>query len=118
FITSYYGYRFTVYGYEHHDGIDISGRVGTPIVATADGTVVFAGWNGLYGRTVVIDHGYGWSTLYGHCAKLAVELGDRVKRGEVIGFIGSTGKSTGPHVHFEVRVNGRTVNPRYYLGGN
>lgn len=118
FVSSGFGYRFTVFGWGHHDGIDISGRVGTPIVATADGTVTFAGWREGYGRTVIIDHGYGWSTVYAHCTKLAVELGDRVKRGEVIGFIGSTGRSTGPHLHYEVRVNGRVVNPRYYLGGN
>jgi murein DD-endopeptidase MepM/ murein hydrolase activator NlpD len=118
YITSRFGYRQTVFGYEHHDGFDIANRLGTPIAVTADGTVTFAGWGGLYGNMVIVEHGYGWSTVYAHCSKLLVGLGDRVKRGEVVALMGSTGKSTGPHVHYEVRVNGRTVNPRYYLLGD
>jgi murein DD-endopeptidase MepM/ murein hydrolase activator NlpD len=66
----------------------------------------------------MIEHAFGWTTVYGHCSKVAVSVGDRVKRGEVVGFIGSTGKSTGPHVHYEVRIGGKTVNPYYYLGGS
>lgn len=115
YISSRYGYRHTMYGSDQHGGYDIAGRNGTPIVATADGTVVFAGWAGSYGNMVEIEHAYGWTTVYGHCSKLAVRAGDRVKAGEVVGFVGSTGKSTGPHVHYEVRVNGRAVNPYYYL---
>lgn len=118
YVTSRYGYRYTVFGYEFHDGFDIASRIGTPIVATADGTVTFAGWDGLFGNSVIIEHGSGWVTRYAHCAKLAVQLGDRVERGEVIAFIGSTGKSTGPHVHYDVRYNERSVNPYYYLSGN
>ncbi len=117
FVTSLFGYRHTIFGYEHHDGFDISNRIGTPIAATANGTVVFAGWGGLYGNMIIVEHGYGWKTAYAHCSKLLVSVGDRVKRGEIIAFMGSTGKSTGPHVHYEVRVNGRAVNPRHYLGG-
>ncbi len=118
YVSSGYGYRRTIFGGDHHAGYDIAARVGTPIVATADGTVIFAGWSGSYGNMVEIEHGYGWTTLYGHMSKMAVSLGDRVKRGEIIGFIGSTGRSTGPHVHYEVRLNGRTENPRYYLWSN
>ncbi len=117
YISSRFGYRHTMYGSDQHGGYDIAGRYGSPIVATADGTVVFAGWGGSYGNMVLIEHAYGWSTVYGHCSKLAVSVGDRVKRGEVVGFLGSTGRSTGPHVHYEVRIDGRAVNPRYYLGG-
>jgi septal ring factor EnvC (AmiA/AmiB activator) len=119
YVTSTYGYRRHPYGgsSEHHEGYDIAGRYGSPIVATADGTVVYAGWMGNYGNVVEIEHSYGWSTVYGHCSKLAVKVGDRVKRGQVVAFIGSTGRSTGPHVHYEVRIGGRTVNPRYYLWG-
>jgi len=118
YISSRFGYRNTMYGGDFHTGYDIAGRYGSPILATADGTVVFAGWAGTYGNMVEVEHAYGWSTVYGHCVKLAVKVGDRVKRGQVVGFIGSTGKSTGPHVHYEVRINGRAVNPRYYLPGS
>lgn len=119
YISSRFGYRNTPrFGVDQHGGYDIAGRYGSPILATGDGTVVFAGWAGSYGNMVLIQHAYGWSTVYGHCAKLAVSLGDRVKRGEVVGFMGSTGKSTGPHVHYEVRINGQAVNPRYYLSGS
>lgn len=117
YISSGYGYRRTIFGAGQHGGFDIAALYGVPVVATADGTVIYAGWDGSYGNMVEIEHSYGWSTIYGHCSKLVVDVGDRVKRGEVVGFVGSTGKSTGPHVHYEVRVNGRTVNPRYYLRG-
>lgn len=118
YISSRFGYRNTMFGVDSHTGYDIAGRYGLPITATADGTVIFAGWAGTYGNMVQIEHLYGWSTIYGHCSKLTVKLGDRVKRGEVIGFMGSTGKSTGPHVHYEIRINGQAVNPRYYLSGS
>ena len=117
YVSSGFGYRYSAFGYEMHGAYDIANLVGTPIVATADGTVTFSGWSGGYGNTVVVEHGYGWSTVYAHCSKLLVGLGDRVKRGEVIALMGSTGRSTGPHLHYEVRVNGRPVNPRPYLPG-
>jgi len=116
YISSRYGWRYGAYGSDQHGGYDIAGRYGSPIVATGNGTVVYAGWDGSYGNMVMIEHAFGWTTVYGHCSKVAVSVGDRVKRGEVVGFIGSTGKSTGPHVHYEVRIGGKTVNPYYYLG--
>jgi len=110
-ITSGYGYR----GREFHSGIDIDGSYGEAIVAAEDGRVVDAGWNGGYGRTIVIDHGGGLKTLYAHCSSILVDVGDRVERGEVIGRVGSSGRSTGSHLHFEVILNGSTVNPLSFL---
>ena len=98
-----------------HNGIDIDGPYGVTIVASEDGTVILAGDKGGYGRTVMIDHGGGMVTLYAHMQAFSVSLGDRVSRSEKIGEIGSTGLSTGPHVHFEVRINGNPVNPMAYL---
>ena len=86
-----------------------------PIVATADGVVTSAGWNGGYGLFVEVDHGYGISTAYGHSSELAVHVGQKVKKGEVIAYMGSTGYSTGPHVHYEVRISGQQVNPADFL---
>lgn len=100
-----------------HRGIDIAAPVGTPVYATADGTVVFAGERGGYGLTVVIDHGYGMQTLYAHNSRLFVKAGDAVRRGQQIAAMGSSGLSTGPHVHYEVLVNGEAVNPRQFLPG-
>ena len=95
-----------------HAGIDLSGPAGTPIYATADGTVSDAGWNsGGYGNLIKIDHGRGIETRYGHLSKIGVFPGQRVKRGDVIGRMGSTGRSTGNHLHYEVRIEGRAVNP-------
>ncbi len=95
-----------------HSGIDLSGPVGTPIYATADGTVTTAEWNsGGYGRLVKIDHGRGIETRYGHLSVMSVRPGERVTRGQVIGRMGSTGRSTGSHLHYEVRIDGRAVNP-------
>ena len=113
-ITSGFGYRrHPITGvYKLHTGIDISARTGTPIRAAADGVVIMSGWQGAYGYTIVIDHGGGVSTLYGHCSKLYKSSGASVKRGEVIASVGSTGYSTGSHLHFEKRVNGSPVNPR------
>lgn len=113
-VTSPYGLRWE--GTDFHPGIDIANDEGTAIVATADGTVDFAGWNsGGYGNMVDIDHGNGIMTRYGHASQVAVTAGQRVKRGQLIAYMGSTGFSTGPHVHYEVHVNGNRVNPSSYL---
>jgi murein DD-endopeptidase MepM/ murein hydrolase activator NlpD len=95
----------------HHSGIDISTPKGQPVYATATGTVESASWNGDYGKMVVIDHGFGLKTRYGHLDGYAVEAGDRVERLQVIGYVGSTGRATGPHLHYELLVNGRVRNP-------
>ena len=113
YVSSPYGLRFD--GTEFHQGIDIAADMGAPIVATADGIVTAAGWNGGYGNMVDVDHGGGIVTRYGHAAALAVTVGQQVRRGEVIAYVGSTGRSTGPHVHYEVRVDGQPVNPAGYL---
>jgi len=96
---------------DFHPGIDISADKGTPIHATADGTVESASYSGAYGNLVVLDHGFGISTRYGHMSRFAVKAGDHVKRGDVIGYIGQTGRANGPHVHYEVWLNGRMLNP-------
>ena len=113
YVSSPYGLRFN--GTEFHQGIDIAADTGTPIVATADGVVTAAGWNGGYGNMVDVDHGGGIVTRYGHASAVAVTVGQQVRRGEVIAYVGSTGRSTGPHVHYEVRVDGQPVNPAGYL---
>ena len=94
-----------------HTGIDISAAYGVSILAANKGTVIFAGWQSGYGNTVIIDHGGGISTLYGHASRLLVKVGDHVDVGDTIAKFGTTGYSTGPHLHFEVRKNGSTVNP-------
>lgn len=101
--------------YSPHEGIDQTAPRGTRFVATADGVVSFAGWKPGYGNTVEIDHGFGVTTLYAHASKLLVSPGKRVQRDEVIGQIGCTGTCTGPHVHYEVRVDGRPVNPMAHV---
>lgn len=98
-----------------HKGLDISNRVGTPIRAPADGKVTFSGYDGAYGICVTIDHGNGIITRYAHLHKAAVKPGDEVLRGEVVGALGNTGRSTGPHLHYEVHVNGIPVNPMRYI---
>lgn len=117
-ITSPFGYRVhPILGVRKlHTGIDIRGSTGQPIIAAADGEVILAQTYGGYGRTVVIDHGGGMSTLYAHQSQLAVSVGETVSRGEVIGYVGCSGSCTGPHVHFEVRLNGVPVDPMQYLG--
>ena len=113
-ISSPYGLRWG--GSDFHPGMDIANDMGTPIVATADGTVEYAGWNsGGYGNMVDINHGNGIMTRYGHASQVVVSTGQSVKRGQVIAYMGSTGFSTGPHVHYEVHVNGQRVNPISYL---
>ena len=89
-----------------------------PIAAAAAGVVIYAGWLGGYGNLVVLDHGGGIATAYGHQSSLAVGGGQQVAQGQTIGYVGNTGNSTGPHLHFETRVNGTAVNPRQYLSGS
>jgi murein DD-endopeptidase MepM/ murein hydrolase activator NlpD len=102
-------------GHEFHRGLDIANKVGTPVVATADGTVTIASWQGGYGRLVIIDHGRGFRTYYAHNSKLSVKVGDRVRRGQVIAEMGTSGHSTGYHLHYEVWQNGRVVNPLKFV---
>jgi len=110
-LTSTFGPRWG----SMHEGIDIAAPAGTSIVAAASGTVILAGWLGGYGNLVVIDHGGGLSTAYAHQSSIAVGVGQAVSQGQVIGYVGSTGHSTGNHLHFEVRVNGAAVDPLGYL---
>ncbi len=116
-ITSPFGYRMhPIRGrYIFHSGIDIGVASGTPIKCSANGTVIMSTWYGGYGNCIIVDHGGGWSTLYGHCSALYVSKGKTVLQGTVIGAVGSTGMSTGPHLHFEVRYNGSPVDPRSRL---
>ena len=116
-ITSRYGYRLSPFGYgrQIHTGIDIGTKRGTPIYATADGTVKFSGYQSGYGYVIHVYHGYGYTTVYAHMSKLGARCGQSVKKGDVIGYVGSSGRSTGPHLHYEVRVNGKTVNPWPYM---
>jgi murein DD-endopeptidase MepM/ murein hydrolase activator NlpD len=110
-VTSEFGPRWGT----EHEGIDIGAASGAPVRAAADGVVRRASWYGGYGNAVIIDHGDGVQTLYGHNSSLDVQPGQRVSAGEVIAKVGSTGDSTGPHLHFEVEVDGRKVDPRPWL---
>jgi murein DD-endopeptidase MepM/ murein hydrolase activator NlpD len=116
-VTSRFGYRRDPFTgmVKHHDGLDISSRLGTTIVAPADGVVTFAGTKPGYGKVIVIDHGYGISTRYGHNSRFYVSHGDIVKRGMPIAAVGNTGRSTGPHSHYEVRINGLSVDPEKFI---
>ena len=116
-VTSRFGYRKSPFTgrREFHKAYDVAARPGTPILATADGIVTFAGKKGLYGNVIIIDHGHGMVTRYGHCAKLLKKRGEKVGRWETIALLGNTGRSTGPHVHYEVRLNGIPVNPEKYI---
>ena len=114
--ASGYGMRIDpVYRTPHfHSGMDFSAKTGTDIYATGNGKVTYAAWKQGYGNCVIIDHGYGFQTLYGHMSKFKVRVGQKVTRGQVIGLVGNTGKSTGPHLHYEVIVRGRYDNPAKY----
>jgi murein DD-endopeptidase MepM/ murein hydrolase activator NlpD len=118
-ITSEFGERTSPYTGEVgtlHQGVDIANKPGTPVVATAGGVVLHAGWtSGGYGKMVLISHGYGYATLYGHFSRLKVSPGQRVRQGDVIGYMGSTGNATGPHCHYEVRLYGVPVSPRAFM---
>lgn len=110
-FTSGFGPRWGT----NHNGVDLAVPTGTKVMATADGQVVQAGWNGGYGISVYIDHGNGVVSRYGHMSEAKVSVGQKVSQGEVIGLSGSTGDSTGPHVHFELRINGNPVDPTGYV---
>jgi murein DD-endopeptidase MepM/ murein hydrolase activator NlpD len=116
-LTSPFGIRMDPFIHEAamHTGLDFRGEIGEPIHATAAGTIAIAGWTGGYGKMVEIDHGNGLATRYGHLSEIDVSVGDKVRIGQVIGKLGSTGRSTGPHLHYETRVNGEAVNPQKFL---
>jgi murein DD-endopeptidase MepM/ murein hydrolase activator NlpD len=116
-LTSHFGVRLSPFSglEESHKGMDIAGPVGTPIQATADGTVQMVGWSGGYGKVIVLDHGPDYSTRYGHNHQVMVKHGDRVKRNQIIALMGATGNATGPHCHYEVWFRGHAVNPRKFV---
>jgi murein DD-endopeptidase MepM/ murein hydrolase activator NlpD len=116
-LSSAFGYRESPFTgeKEFHQGIDVSTRTGAPIMASADGVVLFTGWDRGYGRVVVIKHGQGFETKYAHLKKSVVKRGQHVKRGETIGLVGASGRTTGPHLHYEVHLNGVPVNPIRYV---
>ena len=104
-------------GFEYHEGQDIDAVYGTPVMVAASGTVTIAGRERGYGNVIYVDHGAGLSTRYGHLSQIDVKIGQSVTRGQTIGLVGSTGRSTGPHLHYEVRINNQPVDPRQYLPG-
>lgn len=116
-LTSQFGYRITSFSTRRtfHEGIDIGSPYGSGVYSTADGIIIYAGYRVGYGNLVVVDHGYGYTTRYGHNSILTVEEGDFVKKGDVIAKIGSSGRSTGPHTHYEVLINGMPVDPTPFL---
>jgi|CXWL01.1.fsa_nt_gi murein DD-endopeptidase MepM/ murein hydrolase activator NlpD len=117
-INNEFGFRRNPFGgraYEFHPGMDIDGERGDLVVAPANGTIIAAGYKGGYGNMVEIDHGNGLTTRYGHMSKIEAATGDTISRGQLIGYVGSTGRSTGPHLHYELRLNDRPINPRHFL---
>lgn len=117
-VSSWFGHRrdpFTGDGGQHY-ALDISTDKGRPVIATADGVIESAEWNGNYGNLLVIDHGFGIKTRYGHLAGFAAKAGNRVHRGDLVGYVGATGRATGPHLHFEILANGQLIDPFGYLG--
>ena len=118
-ISSGFGYRVSPFTGRRvfHEGLDIATKYNTPVKAAAKGVVVFSGRKAGYGKTIIVDHGYGYITKYGHNNKLLVKAGDKISKGDLIAEVGSTGRSTGPHVHYEVLVNGIPVNPLKFIVG-
>lgn len=117
-VSSGFGWRnIAVNGNRFHSGVDLAASLGTRVVAARSGRVVRAGWWGTYGNVVVLDHGDGTETRYAHLSSYAVETGDVVRQGDTVGGVGSTGASTGPHLHFEIRIDGSAVDPLPYLNG-
>jgi murein DD-endopeptidase MepM/ murein hydrolase activator NlpD len=118
-VTSRFGGRMhpIFEGVARHEGIDISARQGTPVIASADGVVTYARWRLGYGQTVEIDHGYDVESYYAHLSKIKVKMGETARRGQVIGLVGATGVATGPHLHYEVRVAGKSKDPLTYILG-
>jgi murein DD-endopeptidase MepM/ murein hydrolase activator NlpD len=117
-INSEFGFRRNPFGgrtYEFHAGIDIGGDRGDPVFAAGGGVITKAGWQGGYGNMIEIDHGFGVTTRYGHLSKVEVQIGDVVSKGQQIGLVGSTGRSTGAHLHYELRINEKTIDPRKLL---
>lgn len=116
-LSSYFGKRTSPFTGRRvmHEGLDIAANQGTPVTATADGTVVRVEYSPSYGKTLVIDHGYGYRTLFGHNSKILVKPGQQVRRGERIALVGNTGRSTGSHLHYELRLNGVPIDPRKTL---
>lgn len=116
-ISSRYGYRIQPFTGKlgMHSGIDIQAAMGTEVFAARDGTVIFAGWDDTLGNHIVLDHGGDWTSVYGHLSKISVSLNQKVKKGSIIALVGSTGKSTGPHLHFEIRSGGKALNPESLL---
>lgn len=117
-INNEFGFRRNPFGgrsYEFHPGMDIDGERGQSVIAPAGGTVIKAGWTGGYGNMLEIDHGHGLTTRYGHLSKIDVSVGDTVTRSQLVAYIGSTGRSTGPHLHYELRLNEKSINPRHVL---
>lgn len=116
-VTSGFGYRVDPMGrgMRHHAGMDIAARTGTPVFATGSGYIYHAGWLGSYGILVKVSHANGYETRFGHLSRAAVVYGQFVVKGQLLGYIGSTGRSTGPHLHYEVRFNNVPQNPRSYM---
>jgi murein DD-endopeptidase MepM/ murein hydrolase activator NlpD len=117
-INNEFGFRRSPFGgrtYEFHAGMDIDGERGDQVLAPASGVVTEAGWKGGYGNMIEVDHGNGLKTRYGHLSKIEVEVGETITRGQLVAFVGSTGRSTGPHLHYELRLNDRPINPRRFL---
>lgn len=120
-LKSEFGYRanpFSGRGSEFHKGIDIKGEIGEPIYATADGIVESADWDKGYGKCVKINHKSGYTTIFGHLSTFSVEPGQKVKAGDVIGYVGNTGRSTGPHLHYEIRKNNESINTHWFVSLN
>ena len=120
YISSEFGWRTSPQSgkEEFHEGLDIGVWYNTPVIATAQGRVTYVGWKSGYGKIIYIKHGFGYTTRYGHLKEIKVDNGEKVEKGQVIGLSGNTGRSTGPHLHYEVRLNSIPQNPRAYIGGN